>query len=118
MRLVTAAFLLAGFSAQAHAVNIDRVMSCLDLTPADFAVKATIRMSVELAFDGIVEAINVERYSPDDEQGRRIAQASAQAVVDCSPYEGESGTRTIVLWPNGRDSADPRITMPATGAGN
>lgn len=115
-KLVAASLLLATATYPAFAIDPEAVKSCWNLAPQDFSIGAQTEMRIELESDGRVKAVDVLRYEPDSEDGRRVALSAARAVTSCGPYVGESGEFFMTFTPDNSASSSV-ITMPDNADG-
>lgn len=115
-KLVTATLLISMSTAPAFAIDPEVVKACWNLMPQDFAIGAQTEMKIELESDGRVKAVDVLRYEPDTEDGRRVALSAARAVTACGPYVGQSGEFYMTFTPDNSASSSI-ITMPDNGDG-
>jgi len=115
-KLVTAALLISMSPAPAFAIDPEVVKTCWNLAPNDFSIGARTEIRIELQANGVVKAIDVLRYEPDTEDGRRVALSAARAVTACGPYDGESGEFLITFTPDNSASSSI-ITMPDNAGG-
>lgn len=108
-------FLLIAQTATADDFALARhAASCFNFGPQDIGTGAEATISVGLGLNGLPTDIDVLRYTPDSDDGRRLAMLAAKAVQACGPYpEGMIGT-VITMGP---DVVYPKpdealITMP------
>lgn len=104
------------FSTPALAIDATAVQRCWNLMPQDFSIDAKTEMRVELTSDGRVQAVDVLRYEPDTDDGRRVALSAARAVTACGPYIGQSGEFYMTFTPDNSASSSI-ITMPDNADG-
>lgn len=91
-----------------------RAASCFNFGPQDIGTGAEATISVGLGLNGLPTDIDVLRYTPDSDDGRRLAMLAAKAVQACGPYpEGMIGT-VITMGPDVvyPEPDDALITMP------
>ena len=112
---LAAAMVVAG-AGSAVAIDPEVVKQCWNLMPQDFGIGAKAEMRVELESDGRVKAVDVLRYEPDTDDGRRVALSVARAVNACGPYIGESGEFHLTFTPDNSASSSV-ITMPDNADG-
>lgn len=110
------ALTLAMLSSPAFAIDPSQVQGCWDLQPRDFSIGAKAEMRIVLESDGRVKAVDVLRYEPDTEDGRRVALSAARAVTTCAPYIGQSGEFYMTFTPDNSASSSI-ITMPDNADG-
>lgn len=100
----------------AFAIDVERVKQCWVLLPQDFSIGAKAEMRIELESDGRIKAVDVLRYEPDSEDGRRVALSAARAVATCGPYPGQSGEFHMTFTPDNSASSSV-ISMPDNADG-
>lgn len=91
-----------------------RAAMCFSFGPQDIGTGAEATIMVGVAADGTLTNIDVLRYTPDSDDGRRLAMAAAKAVEACGPYvEGTVGA-VITMGPDVvyPDPSDALIRMP------
>ena len=91
-----------------------RAASCFNVGPQDMGTGAEATILVNLAADGLPTDIDVLRYTPDSDDGRRLAILAAKAVLACGPYPvGVVGT-VITMGPDVAYPSpdDTLITLP------
>jgi len=85
---------------------------CFTFEPQDIGIGAQTDIAVELDDTGTPTAINVLRYQPDTDAGRRLAAAAAKAVQDCGPYPDGTTGGVITMGPEVDYPKASIITMP------
>lgn len=116
MRRLALALAVFAVASPAWAIDPEVVKQCWNLMPQDFSIGAKTEMRVELESDGRVKAVDVLRYEPDTEDGRRVALSAARAVTACGPYIGQSGEFYLTFTPDNSASSSV-ITMPDNADG-
>lgn len=100
----------------AAAFDASDVMPCFNFLPGDVGMGAEADLMVVLGDQGVVERIDVQRYRPDSEDGRRIAMAAARAVQACGPYASGRVDVYLTIGPD-TPSGESIITMPERADG-
>ena len=101
----------------AAAFDTSDVMPCFNFLPTDLGIGAEADLLVVLGDQGLVERIDVQRYRPDSEDGRRIAMAAARAVQACGPYVSGRMDAYLTIGPDTPTSGISIITMPERADG-
>lgn len=115
--VLTATMLALGISA-ASAFDGSQAAGCFNFLPSDVGSGAEAEISVKLDAVGMPTAIEVLRYTPDSDTGRRLAMAAAKAVEACGPYLDGGAGGVITMGPDVEypDAPGPLITLPESGS--
>lgn len=106
--LAAAAVMLTMFSApvlaqetdpNAELIAIQVMGGCIEFDDADKALGAEAEFKIVLKDDGYPESAEIVSYMPEDDNGKRIADAILTGVNDCGPYLADGGEYTFKMWP-------------------
>lgn len=120
MRIRGIALAAGLLTAPAMAFEASDALPCFNYLPMDMGIGAEAEINVMLDQYGIPTSIDVQRYQPDSEDGRRLALAAARAVQNCGPYP-DSPSFWGVIWLGPETARNPEpapvITMPDNADG-
>jgi predicted deacylase len=114
MRAAVLPLLAALLVTPAAAIESADVLKCFNFLPQDMGIGAEVDLAVDLHSDGTVTKVEVTRYTPDTEDGYRIARAAYRAVMSCAPYESAGASSSTITLKIDERPALEGIPLPGT----